>query len=497
MSSATSRLPNPVRWLLLSIGRLLARAGLIDGRRAERTTDLAWPRIVTGLARMSKSAADVAMVGAALGSAAIAGVGVATPFWGLAFAFGGGVAGATIGLVSQRYGADAREELSLAVTTGWLVVLALTLPLAALFWTFPRELVALVGQALADDSPAAIAYGADYLKVVALGVPFAGLNLIGSRTLVGADDAWTPMILRAGGAAVNVAINAVLIFAVGMGVVGAAIGTVVANVLVLGAFVAGFAGLRLPLIGEFPVTLTRSAPVATLGEVRDVVTIGAPLVFTNTARRAAQFPMLAIVALFGADVLAAFVAARRVRDLMDTPGWGFSLASSSLVGQELGTGDERDAATYGSEVLLFGVAVYAVAAGLVFAFARPIAGVFADDPSMVPLVATFIVVACVSVVFRGVSGGATGPLRASGDTRWPFYAQLLGLYAFTLPIAYAGAASIPLPGLAAVTPLGIEALYVALVVETLVPAVVTYYRFKSGRWMAISRSYRPEASLSD
>ncbi|MFC6727659.1 MATE family efflux transporter, partial [Natronoarchaeum mannanilyticum] len=57
-------MPNPVRWLLLSIGRLLARAGLIDGRRAERTTDLAWPRIVTGLARMSKSAADVAMVGA-------------------------------------------------------------------------------------------------------------------------------------------------------------------------------------------------------------------------------------------------------------------------------------------------------------------------------------------------------------------------------------------------------------------------------------------------
>lgn len=485
-------MPNPFRWLLLSVGYLLAYCGLIDARRAERTTDLAWPRIVTGIARMSKSAADVAMVGIVLGPAAIAGVGFATPFWAIAFAVGGGVAGATIGLVSQRYAADALEELSLAVTTSAVVVLAVTVPVAALFQAAPTRLIALVG-----DAPATVAYGATYLEVVAFGMPFAGLNLVASRTLVGADDAWTPMVLRAGGAAVNVAINAVLLFGLGMGVAGAAVGTVVANVLVFGAFVVGFTVGRLPLVGQFPVTLSLARPNATLAEIRDVVTIGAPLAFTNVARRGAQFPMLAIVALFGPNVVAAYVVARRVRDLLDTPGWGFSLASSSLVGQELGTGDEQDAATYGREVLWFGVAVYALAAATVFAFAESVGRLFVDDPSILPLVTTFIVVACVSVVFRGVSGGATGPLRASGDTRWPFYGQVLGLYVFSLPVAYAGAASIPVPYLAAVPPLGIAALYLALVLETLVPAVVTYYRFVRGHWMAISRSYRPEASAGD
>jgi len=490
--SATSRLPNPVRWLLLSIGRLLARAGLIDGPRAERTTDLAWPRIVTGLSRMSKSAADVAMVGLALGPAAIAGVGYASPFWGMAFALGGGFAGATISLVSQRYGAEAYDRLSLAVKTSAAVVLAVTLPVAVLFALYPRELIALIG-----SGSDAIAYGETYLRVVAFGVPFAGLNLVGSRTLVGADDAWTPMVLRAGGAAVNVAINAVLIFGLEMGVLGAAIGTVVANVVVLAAFCWGFATGGLPGVGAFPVTVDLAGPHLTLPEVRDVVEIGTPLVFTNSAATMAQFPLLAIVGLFGSNVVAAFVVARRVRALMDTPNWGFSLASSSLVGQELGAGDEDDAASLGREIITFSVAVYLVIAAAVFAFAAPIGALFTSDPAVRPMATTFIVIACVSVVFRGVSGGATGPLRASGDTRWPFYAQLLGLYAFTLPIAYAGAASIPLPGLAAVTPLGIEALYVALVVETLVPAVITYYRFNSGRWMAISRSYRPEASPSD
>ncbi|WP_335999346.1 MATE family efflux transporter [Halorientalis halophila] len=492
MDSRRRGVPNPIRSLLLAVGALLSWVGLVDRRRTEETTDLAWPRIVTGLARMSKSAADVAMVGTALGSAAIAGVGFATPFWAFAFAVGGGVAGATIALVSQRYGADAVDAASLAVTTSSAVVLVVTVPLAAAFWLVPELFVGLI----AGEGPV-LAYGTDYLHVVALGVPFAGLNLVGSRALVGADDAWTPMTLRAGGAVVNVAINAVLIFALGMGVVGAAIGTVVANVVVLACFVAGFAGLRLPVIGSFPVTLDRSAPPVTLSELRDVVTIGAPLVFTNLARRGAQIPMLAVVALFGADVAAAYVVARRVRDLLDTPGWGFSLASSSLVGQVLGTGDEQRADTYAREVLVFGTAVYAVGAALVLVLAKQVAGLFVDDPAMIPLVTPFVVVAAISVVFRGINAGTTGPLRASGDTRWPFYGQLLGLYAVTLPIAFAGAVALPLGPLSDLTPLGIEALYAALVLETLVPAAVTYYRFDTGSWKVISRAYRPETSCDD
>ncbi len=66
---------------------------------------------------MSKSTVDVAMVGLALGPTAIAGVGFAAPFWELVFALGAGVAGRTIGMVSQRYGADAGEELAVTVTT--------------------------------------------------------------------------------------------------------------------------------------------------------------------------------------------------------------------------------------------------------------------------------------------------------------------------------------------------------------------------------------------
>ncbi len=55
------------------VRRFLERLGVIDAERFRRTADLAWPRIVTGFAIMSKQTADLAMVGIAVGTAGTAG----------------------------------------------------------------------------------------------------------------------------------------------------------------------------------------------------------------------------------------------------------------------------------------------------------------------------------------------------------------------------------------------------------------------------------------
>ncbi|WP_430503486.1 MATE family efflux transporter [Haloparvum sp. PAK95] len=475
--------PNPFRQALLLVGTGLARLGLIDREHVERATELSWPRIVTGIARMSKAAADVAMVGLAVGPAAIAGVGFASPFWGLAFALGGGIAGGTISMVSQRFGAEAWEELALAVKAGAFVAFAITLPLTVGYFLFSEFLIELIG-----SGEAATGYGAEYLRIVGFGVPFAALNLIGSRTLVGADDAWTAMVLRAGGAVINVAVNGVLIFGLDMGVVGAAIGTVASNVVVTAAFGIGLAAGRLPGIGAFPVRVPLSGPHLDLGLVGDLLRIGTPLVGTNLARTGAQFPQIYLVGLFGPKVVAAYVVALRVRGLMGTPGWGFSLASSSLVGQALGEADESAADAWAKDVIRFSVAVYLLVAGAVAVFAEQVGRLFVEDPSILGLVVTFIYVACLSITFKGVDGGATGPLRASGDTRWPLYSQLVGMYVVALPAAYLGTV---------VPAIGIYGVFAMMILQTSVPAAITYYRYRTGVWKAISREYRPDSASVD
>jgi putative MATE family efflux protein len=474
------RSSNPVRLVVLYIGRVLVRAGLLESERARRTTDLAWPRIITGIARMSKNAVDIAMIGVVLGSTAIAGVGFASPYWGLAFAVGGGIAAGTIALVSQRYGAKRLGDIDRAVRSSVAVVVALTLPVVAVLWLFPTPLVSL----LSDDA-AAIAFGADYLQVVALGIPFAALNLIGSRVFIGVDDARTPMVLRTAGALANIVINAVLIFGLGLGVVGAALGTVLSSAVVTGVFAVGLVRGRLPGLGTLPVQIDPRGSYLGI-DVRNVVSIGTPVIGRQLVFTVAEIPMLAIVALFGSEVVAAYVIARRVWGLMNTPGWGFGLASSSLVGQELGSGHEETAEAYGREIVRFAVAVYLVSAGLVFVFVDEIVGAFVGDPTsaVVPIAVSLVSAACVAIVLRGVSGAAAGPLDASGDTNWTFYSQLLGLFGVSIPIAYVGAT----------TSLGLYGLYLAFLAETTIPAVLNYYRFSSEKWKQVSRNYRADAS---
>ena len=478
------RYSNPVRLVLLAVGRALVRAGLISPQRVRRTTDLAWPRIVTGLARMSKSAVDVAMVGLAVGPVAIAGIGFASPFWGLAFTLGGGIAAGTIALVSQSYGAGAVDELGQAIRTSVAVVLAVSLPVAAVFWLFPTQLVSIM-----TDDRAVIELGAAYLRILALGVPFAGLNLVGSRIYIGADDAWTPMLVRGGGALSNIAVSGVLVFGLGMGVVGAALGTLLANVLVTAVFVVGLVWGRLPVVGELPVQVDPFGSYLDRETTVDVVRIGLPVVGRNGVWTVAKFPMLAIVNLFGPTVVAAYVISRRIFGLMNTPGWGFGLASSSLVGQELGGGDEPEAEAYGRDIVRFSVGVYVVAAVLVGLLARPAVLLFVGDPAdpSVPVAVALVYAACVAVIPQAVKGAAAGPLDASGDTRWTFYSQAVGMFAGALPLAYLGAT----------TSLGLVGLYLSFVAETTIPAVINYHRFSTGKWKAISREFRPGAPADD
>jgi putative MATE family efflux protein len=474
---------NPIRGVILAIGLGLARLNLVDEQRARRTVELSWPRIVTGLARMSKNAADVAMVGIAVGPAAIAGVGFAGPYWGAAFTVGGGLAAGTIALVSQRFGAEAFDRIGQPVRSSVVLVLAVTLPMAALFWTAPRPLIGLL-----SNDPRQTELGARYLQIVALGVPFAGLNLVGSRVLIGADDAWTPMVLRAGGASSNILLNAVLIFGLGMGVAGAAIGTVVSNVLVTTAFALGLSWGRLPAVGPLPVQVSPLGRYVDEGTMRDLVEISLPVVGRNSVWTVARFPMLLLVGLISPVAVAAYVISRRIWGLMNTPGWGYGLAASSLVGQSLGEDDETSAEAYGTEITLVSVATYAVAGAIVVVFAEPIVWLFveAGDAATAAIAVPLVYAAALAVIAQGVSSTIAGALDATGDTRWPFYSRVLGM-GLAIGLTYLGAT----------TSLGLWGLYLAYFAQTVVPAGINYYRFSTGKWKAISRAYRPDSAVGD
>jgi len=276
----------------------------------------------------------------------------------------------------------------------------------------------------------------------------------------------------------------VLIFGFGLGVVGAALGTAIS---VAAGHTRLFVGDVRPVVfrpRREPVALTLGGPQFDLELARQLVAVSTPLVARRLAEGLVTFPLLAIADSFGTEAVAALEVGRRVRNLANSITWGFSIAASTLVGQRLGRGEEAAAGAYGREIIQLSLVVYLFVAAGVGLFAEPIARVFVDEPGAVALTTSFVTVAAVSLVPLGVDGSTTGVLRGAGDTRIPFYASLLGLYGCALPMALLGV----------VTPLGITALYLALVFETVVPASVTTWRFRTGRWKAVSRAYRPAST---
>jgi putative MATE family efflux protein len=461
------------------VATLLARLGVIERHRVKPTFDLAWPRVITGLARRSKQTADVAMVGWVLGAPGIAGLAFAYAYWQIGNQVSIGVSGGTISLVAQNYGGEAESRAELAFKMSVWIAIALAVPLMAAFYLFAGDIIRALGAA-----PDTVAYGGTYLQIVSIGLVFEYINKIASRVFAGTGDTFTPMLVRSGGAVINIVLNAVFILGMGMGVTGAALGTVVATVTITVVFAWGFFGGSYPFGSAPAIRFRLRGPQFEAELGRQLLTISAPLVSRKLATSLVVFPLLSVAAVFGTVVVTALEVCRQVRGLMNSLNWGFSIAASTLVGQELGGGDEREAEAYGWDIIRTAAVCNVLLAVMVAALAGPIAGVFVSDPDTLAAATPFVAIGAISAIGLGVDRTTHGALRAGGDTRWPFYGRLIGLYVCAVPAAYLGL----------FTPLGIVGLYLAVLLETYVSCGVNLVRFNTNAWKTISRTYRPQST---
>jgi putative MATE family efflux protein len=463
------------RWIV----GLLDRLGVIDRHRVTPTFDLAWPRVITGLARRSKQTADIAMVGWVLGPPGIAGLAFAYAYWQIGNQLSLGLSGGTISLVAQNYGGEETARAELAFKMSIWIAIALAVPLTVVLYLFATEIIRTLGAA-----PDTVEYGATYLRIASVALVFEYINKIASRAFAGVGDTFTPMLIRSGGAIINIVLNAVFIVGLGMGAAGAALGTVIATVTITLVFAWGFFGGSYPIGAAPSLRFRLRGPQFETELGRQLITISAPLVSRKLATSLVVFPLLSVAAVFGTIVVTALEVCRQVRGLMNSLNWGFAIASSTLVGQQLGSGDELEAEAYGWDIIRLAALCNVLLAVLVIAFSGPITDVFVSDPEALTTTTPFVVVGAISAVGLGIDRTTHGALRAGGDTRWPFYGRLIGLYVFTVPVAYLGI----------VTPLGILGLYLAVLFETYVSCGINVTRFSTNAWKSISREYRPQST---
>jgi putative MATE family efflux protein len=482
MASARDR----ARELLFLFPALLARLGLVDRRKGEEAFDLAVPAMVTGGMRTVLRTADFLFVAIAVGETGVAGLEIGFQYYFIPFGLALALTSGTISVVSRFKGAEEHERADLAVKVSLWLALAIAVPITVVGWEFPEELIAL----LTDDA-LTIEKGAIYLQIVMLSVAPRFWSMLAARALAGAGDTRTPMYVRLVTLPTNLLLNVVLVFgvpALGIpryGVAGAAAGTAVANGLAAAIF------LWLFVADRRDVRLRPSGPQWDTALAVELIRVGAPLAGTRLVQSFGRFPFLFVLGTLGTPVLAAYAIGRRVILLAMMPAWGYSTASSTLVGQAIGAGDDDEADDYGWQTLRVALATQLVIAGVVVAAARPIALAFQTEN--VGLTVDFVRVFGFTVAGFSIARTMRGGLRGAGDTRWPLYGTLAGTWLFRLPVAFlaipAGLAVVTVAGVA-VAPglgLGLAAVYAAILGDMYVRAGVNTYRFWSGRWKLVAR----------
>ncbi|MBS3815984.1 MAG: MATE family efflux transporter [Candidatus Thermoplasmatota archaeon] len=460
--------------LVRALPRALSKLGLLDERRGTEAFSLAWPVIITGGLRVALRLTDFLMVGVAVGAAGVAALGFGFQFFFIGFALALALSSGTISLVSQHFGAGEYKKADFVLKQSVWLALMISIPLMVTTWFYAEDMIALLG---AEAN--VIRLGGAYLRVLMLGLFFRFFSMISARGFAGAGDTRTPMYIQAFGVPFNVILNWLLIFGIWrfpeLGVLGAGLGTAITNLCVAAIFFA------LILSKRFKARLRLGGKQWDFTVVKKLFTVSIPLLSMRMARTLGRFPFLWILATFGTGTVAAFQVGRRVQLMAMQPAWGFGTAASTLVGQSLGAEKESEAESYGWDTLKIAIVVMLPIGLLLAIFGGPISGLFADDPEVISLSKLFIYVNAVGVLGYAVNRIMRGGLRGAGDTRWPLYGNLIGIYGWMLPVSYFFGIKLGY---------GVPAIFAGILGSLFIPGVVNLIRFKSGKWKGVSRRLR-------
>lgn len=431
---------------------------------------LAWPAICEMMLYMLLDFVDVAFVGR-LGAQALAGVGLGAQiyFSGL-FMFSALAAGATA-LIARSIGAKeyaragevARQSLALAFVVG------IVISLAAVF--FAENLISLF-----RIEPAVRMIATDYLRTTGCAATFGLVLFISNGIFRGAGMTKIPMLVAVLTNAINIGGDYVLIFGKlgfpAMGAQGAAIATALAQVAgcftILFLLNFGLTPLRFRLCDLF-----RRREGSYLQKIVSLsLPAGCEEVLMSLGRIIGSYMLVGL----GTMSFAAHQVALTAESLSYMPGYGFAVATTTLVGQALGAQNASKARQHAWEAARLAIFVMGGISLLFLLFPTGIVRIFARDPGVLVQSAVCLRIAAIEQPGIALDMVLAGALRGAGDTRTPMLITVFSTWFLRIPLIYLAinvfSCGLPVIWGIAVFDWSVRALLVALV-------------FQRGRWQQI------------
>lgn len=364
--------------------------------------------------------ADTAIVGH-LGTAQLAGLGVASAILLTAanlFVF---LAYGTTSIVARRVGAGARRAAISAGLDGVWLAIALGLGVAGTVWVFAEQLCAVFGA-----SDLALAQAVIYLRISTAGIPAMLVVLAATGALRGLQDTRTPLIASVAGFSGNIVLSVWFVYGLGAGIAGSAAGTVVAQTAMA-------LGLVAVLIGK--ARTERASLRPQIGRVLGAALTGVPLLVRTLALRAVLLVTTWVAAGLGDVALAAHQVTATIWTFQAFALDALAIAAQALTGKALGAGDTA-AARSATQIMLGWGGWGGLGLGLILAaLAGVLAPLFSADPQVQAALGAGMIVVGLSGWLSGLVFVVDGVLIGAGDGRWLAGAMVatFGLY---LPVIW-------------------------------------------------------------
>jgi putative MATE family efflux protein len=422
---------------------------------------LATPLMLNNLIRTFHDLIDMFFVSKITGfeSEAITSIGVTFPITFMYIALGMGLSVAGTALISQFYGSNQIEESRKYATH--LVVISIILGLILNVFSFfaapyIMRLMGATGFTLENS--------VTYLKIRAFELPFLFLFYAFTSIRQSSGDTVTPVILGIAAMIINTILSPIFITVLGFGVAGAAIATLIANVLIMPF------GIRLLFKSKTGLTITKRYIVLQKDVTKEIITTAVPASF-GQAITAIGFAVLnAFILSYGENTAAAFNIGNRISSMFLHPVMAIGGVLSAYIGQNIGNLNPERAKETFHKGLRLSLVLMTIMASIGFIFREPIARIFlADNPFALDLATTYMFYLFIGLPLMAIFQTYIGVFNGNGKTNLTFWLGIIRLWGVRIPLILI---------FKNLTDLGSSGIWYAMLSSNLVIAFLGYFMYR-------------------
>ncbi|HTU27786.1 MAG TPA: MATE family efflux transporter [Solirubrobacteraceae bacterium] len=372
--------------------------------------------------------------------------------------------------VARLHGAGEQDRAGeLAVQALW-VALAVGLAVAAIAAGAAPGLIALLG---GHGHVAVLA--THFLRIGAIGLPFALIALAGQGYQRGTGDLRSPLIVVVAANVLNVVLELWFVYGLRLGLPGSAWGTVIAQSAMGAAFTAALWRAAGPGAGRRP----------HWARMRPLLQMGGALVLRTVSLYGAFIVASAVVARVGAASLGAHQIGMQLFGFLALLLDAIAIAGQVIVGRRLGAGDGPGARAIARRMIELSLLGGIVLGAILYALRDLLPRAFTNDPRVLDRAAVLWPLLCLLQVVGAVAYALDGILLGAGETTFLAASMIVS-----------GAAYVAVAVAALLLHWGLTGVWSGFIVLMIVRDLTCGARFRGGRWIVLGSHPRSSSQTS-